>query len=76
MSGLVACIGFAWVKWRLRYGLRDGDDSTAGRKKQAVLQTGVRGEHMLTGTRGASATFSLRNYMPSRAKGELDLWGF
>ncbi len=77
MLGLVARIGVAWVKSRLRYGLRDGDDSTAGRKKQAGLQTGMRGEtYAYWYLRRFGYIFIAHDYMPSRVKGELDLVGF
>ncbi len=77
MLGLVARIGFAWVKWRLRYGLRDGHDSIAGRKKQAGLQTGMRGEtYAYCYLRRFGYIFIAHDYMPSRVKGELDLVGF
>jgi hypothetical protein len=60
MLELVARIGFAWVKWQSRQGLRDSGEATAQAKKREALQIGVRGERMLTGTCGASAIFLSR----------------
>ncbi len=61
----------------MRYGLRDGHDTIAGRKKQAALQTGMRGEtYAYWYLRRLGYIFIARNYLPSRAKGELDLVGF
>ena len=44
MTGLLARIGFAWVKWKSRHGLRVAEGATAQAKKQEALQIGVRGE--------------------------------
>jgi hypothetical protein len=54
MLGLVARIGFAWVRWKSRHGLRDADGATADAKKQGALQLGVRGKRMglVEGERG------------------------
>jgi putative endonuclease len=77
MLGLVARIGFAWVRWKSRHGLRDADGASAGAKKQGALQIGVRGEtYAYWYLRRLGYVFIARNYMPSRAKGELDLVGF
>jgi len=46
MLGLVARIGFAWVRWKSRHGLGDADGATADAKKQGALQLGVRGKGM------------------------------
>src|SRR5215475_11016664 len=74
---LVAGIGFAWVKWKARHGLRGTDEATPQAKKQEALQIGVRGEtYAYWYLRRLGYVFIARNYMPSRAKGELDLIGF
>jgi hypothetical protein len=44
MMGLIGRIGFAWVKWKSRHGLRDNGVSTAQAQKQEALQMGVCGE--------------------------------
>ncbi|HTP67303.1 MAG TPA: YraN family protein [Dongiaceae bacterium] len=76
-SQLVARIGFAWVKWKARHGLRGTDQATAQAKKQEALQIGVRGEtYAYWYLRRLGYVFIARNYMPWRAKGELDLIGF
>ncbi len=75
--GLMARIGFAWVRWKSRHGLRDPDESTAHAEKQEALRIGVRGEtYAYWYLRRLGYVFIARNYMPSRAKGELDLIGY
>jgi putative endonuclease len=59
--GMLARIGFAWVKWKSRYGLRDVAPDAEGDRKQESLRVGV---------------FIAKNYEPAREKGELDLVGF
>jgi putative endonuclease len=77
MIGLVARIGFAWVKWESRHGLRDPGEGTARAKKPEALRIGVRGEtYAYWYLRRLGYIFIARNYMPSRAKGELDLIGY
>jgi putative endonuclease len=77
LIGLVARIGFAWVKWKSRQGLRDPGAATAQAKKHEALQIGVRGEtHAYWYLRRLGYVFIARNYMPCHAKGELDLIGF
>jgi putative endonuclease len=77
MITFVARIGFAWVKWRSRHGLRDAGESTTQAKKQEARQIGVRGEmYAYWYLRRLVYIFIARNYMPSRAKGELDLVGY
>ena len=80
MSSLLARIGFAVVKWKSRHGLRDDLDSAAPiatAKKMQALRTGVRGEtYAYWYLRQLGYIFIARNYMPSRAKGEIDLVGF
>ncbi len=77
MIRLMARIGFAWGKWRSRQGLRDSGASTANAKKQEALRIGVRGEtYSYSYLRRLGYIFIARNYMPSRAKGELDQVGF
>lgn len=74
---LLARIGFAWVKWKSRHGLRDAEGATPNAKKQEALQIGVRGEtYAYWYLRRLGYIFIARNYMPSHAKGELDLVGF
>jgi len=74
---LVAWVGFAWVKWKARHGLRGTDEATPQAKKQEALQIGVRGEtYAYWYLRRLGYIFIARNYMPARAKGELDLVGF
>jgi putative endonuclease len=75
--GLIGRIGFAWVKWKSRHGLCDNGVSTAQAKKQEALQMGVRGEaYAYWYLRRLGYVFIARNYMPSHARGELDLIGF
>jgi putative endonuclease len=74
---LVARIGFAWVKWQSRQGLRDSGEAADQAKKQEALQLGVRGEtYAYWYLRRLGYIFIARNCMPSRAKGELDLIGY
>jgi len=77
MMGLIARIGFAWVRWKSRRGLSVPNGAAAQAKKQEALQVGVRGEtYAYWYLRRLGYVFIARNYMPSRAKGELDLVGF
>ena len=77
MTALVARIGFAWVRWKSRHGLRDLEGAPAQAKKQEALQIGVRGEtYAYWYLRRLGYIFIARNYMPSHAKGELDLIGY
>ncbi|HEX8871114.1 MAG TPA: YraN family protein [Candidatus Acidoferrum sp.] len=70
-------IGFAVVKWRSRRGLQGPDAATEGDEKLEALRTGVRGEtYAYWYLRRLGYIFIARNYMPSHAKGELDLVGF
>ena len=75
--GMLARIGFAWVRWKSRYGLRDdGGDSRDGHKHED-LRVGVRGEtYAYWFLRRQGYVFIARNYEPAREKGELDLVGF
>ena len=73
----IALIGFAWVKWQSRQGLRDSGEATAEAKKHEALQMGVRGEtYAYWYLRRLGYIFIARNYMPLRVKGELDLIGY
>lgn len=75
--GMLARIGFAWVKWRSRYGLRDATRATQDDWKQEALRVGVRGEtYAYWYLRWQGYVFIARNYAPARDKGELDLVGF
>jgi len=80
MPSLLARIGFAIVKWKSRHGLRDEIDGAApaaAAKKMQALRTGVRGEtYAYWYLRRQGYIFIARNYIPSRAKGEIDLVGF
>jgi putative endonuclease len=77
MTRIVARIGFAWVKWKSRRGLSVPDEAVARAKKQEARQVGVRGEtYAYWYLRRLGYVFIARNYMPARAKGELDLVGF
>jgi putative endonuclease len=77
MLELIARIGFAWVKWKSRHGLRDLGEGTAHAKKQEALRIGVRGEtYAYWYLRRLGYIFIARNYMPSHARGELDLIGY
>lgn len=70
-------IGFALVRWKSRHGLPGLGASTPEEQKLEVLQTGVRGEtYAYWYLRRLGYIFIARNYMPSRAKGELDLIGY
>jgi hypothetical protein len=42
--GMLARIGYAWVKWKSRNGLRDVAPVTEEDRKQEALRLGVRGE--------------------------------
>ncbi len=73
----IAMIGFAWVKWQSRQGLRDSGEATAEAKKHEALQMGVRGvTYAYWYLRRLGYIFIARNYMPLRVKGELDLIGY
>jgi putative endonuclease len=77
MMQWVARIGFAWVKWQSRQGLRDSGGAMDQAKKHEALQMGVRGEtYAYWYLRRLGYIFIARNYMPLRAKGELDLIGY
>jgi putative endonuclease len=77
LLALIARIGFAWVRWHSRKGLRDPGDATPQPNKHEALQMGVRGEtYAYWYLRRLGYIFIARNYMPSRAKGELDLIGY
>jgi putative endonuclease len=77
MAGLIARIGFAWVKWKARHGLGGWNGSAADMKKHEALQIGVRGEtYAYWYLRRLGYIFVARNFMPSRVKGELDLVGY
>jgi putative endonuclease len=75
--GMLARIGFAWVKWKSRYGLRDVVAGSEGDRKQEALRVGVRGEtYAYWYLRRQGYVFIAKNYEPAREKGELDLVGF
>jgi hypothetical protein len=74
---LIARIGFAWVRWKSRHGLTERDDSYTDAKKDEALQLGVRGERCAYWYLRRLGYISLPgNYIPSSAKGELDLIGY
>jgi Uncharacterised protein family UPF0102 len=69
----IARIGFAWVKWQSRQGLR----ATAALTEYDANRLGERGEtYAYWYLRRLGYIFIARNYMPLRAKGELDLIGY
>src|SRR5579859_390005 len=75
--GMLARIGFAWVKWKSHYGLRDGVPIAGPDRKQESLRVGVRGEtYAYWHLRRLGYVFIAKNYEPAREKGELDLVGF
>ena len=75
--GMLARIGYAWVKWKSRNGLRDSTGATAADRKQESLRVGVRGEtYAYWYLRRHGYVFIAKNYEPAREKGELDLVGF
>ncbi len=75
--GMLARIGFAWVKWKSRHGLRDASTAMAEDRKQESLRVGVRGEtYAYWYLRRHGYVFIAKNYEPAREKGELDLVGF
>jgi hypothetical protein len=70
------------VQWNARHGLRDemsphgASDDTSG-MKTAARRTGVRGErYAYWYLRRMGYVFVARNYMPARAKGEIDMIGY
>jgi putative endonuclease len=74
---LVGRLGFAWVRWQSRLGLRDSGETAAPANKQEALQLGVRGEtYAYWYLRRLGYIFIARNYSPSHVKGELDLIGY
>jgi len=74
---MLARIGFAWVKWKSRHGLRDVVLDVEGDRKQESLRVGVRGEtYAYWYLRRHGYVFIAKNYEPAREKGELDLVGF
>jgi len=75
--GMLARLGYAWVKWKSRYGLRDVAPAAESDGKQESLRVGVRGEtYAYWYLRRQGYVFIARNYEPARQKGELDLVGF
>ena len=75
--GMLARLGYAWVKWKSRYGLRDVAPAAESDWKQESLRVGVRGEtYAYWYLRRQGYVFIARNYEPARQKGELDLVGF
>src|SRR5689334_10446963 len=75
--GMLARIGYAWVKWKSRRGLREIALPAEGDEKQESLRVGVRGEtYAYWYLRRHGYVFIAKNYEPAREKGELDLVGF
>lgn len=75
--GMLARVGYAWVKWKSRKGLRDAGPALEADRKQESLRVGVRGETFAYWyLRRHGYVFIARNYGPAREKGELDLVGF
>jgi putative endonuclease len=74
---MLARVGYAWVKWKSRYGLRDVAPAADEDRKQESLRVGVRGEtYAYWYLRRHGYVFIAKNYEPAREKGELDLVGF
>jgi hypothetical protein len=74
---MLALIGYAWVKWNSRYGLRDVELAMEADWKQESLRVGVLGEnYAYCYLRSHGYVFIAKNYEPAREKGELDLVGF
>lgn len=74
---LIAKVGFAWVRWKSRRGLCERDDFSAEAKKDEALRLGVRGKrYAYWYLRRLGYIFIARSYMPSSARGELDLVGY
>jgi putative endonuclease len=77
LLGLIARIGFAWVRWKTRHGLRDAGQSSAQGPKHEALHVGVLGEtYAYWYLRRLGYIFIARNFTPSHAKAELDLIGY
>ncbi len=75
--GMLARIGFAWVEWKSRHGLRDVVPATQAEWKHETLRVGIRGEtYAYWYLRRQGYVFIAKNYAPARDKGELDLVGF
>src|SRR5260221_12781210 len=75
--GMLAGIGYAWVKWKSRHGLREVAPTTEGDWKQESRRVGVRGEtYAYWYLRRHGYVFIAKNYEPAREKGELDLVAF
>jgi len=75
--GILARMGYAWVKWKSRHGLRDLGPVADEDRKQESLRVGVRGEtYAYWYLRRQGYVFIAKNYEPAREKGELDLVGF
>ena len=75
--GLVGRLGFAWVRWHSRLGLRETGEAAVQASKQEALQLGVRGEtYAYWYLRRLGYIFIARNYNPAHSKGELDLIGY
>jgi putative endonuclease len=85
-GGLIMAIfsklAFSVVKWRARRGLSEETSALAERGvsfegKMAARRTGVRGEtYAYWYLRRLGYVFVARNYMPARAKGEIDMIGY
>jgi putative endonuclease len=73
---------FSVVKWNARRGLRDEGAVSAGEavateRKFAAQRTGIRGEtYAYWYLRRLGYVFVARNYVPMRAKGEIDMIGY
>ncbi len=75
-------LAFSVVKWSARRGLREEMPTSAERgfsleMNTAARRTGVRGETYANwDLRRMGYVFVARNYMPARAKGEIDMIGY
>src|ERR1700675_5082983 len=75
--GMLARIGYAWVKWKSRYGLRDVAPAAGADRKQEALRVGVRGEtYAYWYLRRHGYVMIARNFTYRGMKGEIDLVGY
>jgi len=73
---LVSKLVFAFVRWKARHGLRDFGNDLEWTNEEA-RRTGVHGEtYAYWYLRNQGYIFVARNFVPRRAKGELDLVGY
>ena len=67
--GMLVRVGFAWVRWKSRRGLRDDAAAFLDERKQEDRRVGVRGEtYAYWYLRRQGYIFIARNYEPAREK--------